>query len=174
MVKKRSGTKILFDIFLILAIIIVSFFFYREYSDNIRSLFFGDSYEYTIYVGSTAVFASVADTPEELKKGLSGVKELPEFHGKLFIFDSDARHGIWMKDMNFPLDILWFDKNLKLVHIEENVDPSSYPKIFTPEEESRFVLELNAHFVDSLGIILGDTLTLPPAILPDDIEKNLY
>ena len=79
-----------------------------------------------------------------------------------------------MKNMFMPIDIICIDKDLKVVHVVENATPDSYPNtIFAPPSDARFVLEMNAYFVSSLRIKVGDTLTLPPSLLPEDIKRNL-
>lgn len=122
----------------------------------------------TVFVGGISFSVTVADSPEERRQGLSGTEPLPEFAGKLFIFDTDAPHAIWMKDMNYALDIMWFDKERNLIHIEENVTPETYTRsrtIFRPDRPARYVLEVSAGSVDALGITTSDTITLPPQFL---------
>lgn len=70
-----------------------------------------------VKIGGTTIQAELADTLEKKAQGLSGRKELGENEGMLFVFDSSSttevvldkpgHHGIWMKDMKFPIDILW-------------------------------------------------------------------
>ncbi len=166
--------RFLFETFILIVLAFTLFFAYTQYWDNIQYALFGGEQHHTIYVGQTAVDVTVADETSERVQGLSGVSKLDDFEGKLFIFDTDDKHGIWMKDMLIPLDIIWIDKNLKVIHIEQNVQPDTYPgKIFAPSSDARFVLEMNAYFVSAIKVNIGDQLLLPPSLLPDDIEKNL-
>jgi uncharacterized membrane protein (UPF0127 family) len=165
--------KILLDIFIIIILFFTGFYFYTQYWDSIKYAFFGPEVQYTIYLGSKALNVTIADEPEERIQGLSGVTSLTDFNGKLFIFDTDEKHGIWMKDMLFPIDIIWIDKNLMVIDIAENVDPSTYPRVYAPKNSARFALEVNAFFVSTTKIAIGDRLVLPPGILPKDIEKSL-
>jgi uncharacterized protein len=166
--------KFLFETFILIVIGATSFFLYHEYWDNVQRALFGQEDFHTIYLGKTAIDVTIADEQDERVQGLSGVRELGDFEGKLFIFDQDGKHGIWMKDMLMPLDILWIDKDLNVIHIEENVQPETYPsKVFSPAADARFVLEMNAHFVSSTRVKIGDKLTLSPTLLPKDIEQNL-
>jgi len=165
--------KILLEIVVVGIIGSVMLFVYQEYGDDIWGVFVTEEKTNTAYVGSTALSVSVADSPAELELGLSEVASLGEFQGKLFIFPDQQRHGIWMKDMNFAIDVLWFNNDLVLVHIEEAVSPSSYPTIFAPREKARFVIETNAFLASSLQMQLGDRLLLPSSLLPDDIQLNL-
>ena len=125
----------------------------------------------TVFVGSISFSVTVADSLEERRQGLSGTDPLPEFVGKLFIFDTDAAHGMWMKDMNYALDILWFDRERNLIHIEENVTPETYTRnrtIFKPNRPARYVLEISAGTVNALNITTADMLTLPAQLLIDE------
>ena len=168
-----SLKKIVFDIVIAVMVLFAIFLVNQKYGDAIKHAIFSDSTSYTVYIDTVALGVTLADTEKERREGLSGVESLPKLGGKLFIFDEEQRHGIWMKDMNFPIDIMWFNNNLELVHIEENVDPSTYPKVFGPNKDARFVLETNSHFVDSIRVQIGNRLTLPPSILPTDIKESL-
>jgi uncharacterized membrane protein (UPF0127 family) len=165
--------KFLFDIVVILVCVLLGWYLYQNYWDRFVETFLDDTPTHTIYIGSSAITVTVADTDMTRVAGLSGVARLDEREGKLFIFDGDGRHGIWMKDMLIPLDIIWINKNLEVVHIEEDVSPESYPKVFTPPTDARFVLEMNAHFVSSLRVKNGDRLTIPAHLLPSDIKRDL-
>jgi uncharacterized protein len=167
--------KFLFESIILLILAAIALFVYREYWDDVQQFLFQETALYTIYLNEVAIETTIADEYNERVLGLSGVKKLRDLEGKLFIFDTDAKHGIWMKDMNFPIDIIWIDKNLQVIDIEENVSPGTYPtQIFAPDTDARFVLEVNAHLVSSVRIGIGDRLTLPPTLLPDDIEENLH
>ncbi len=154
------------------AILAVAVVATARYGDSLRQYFLGQGETYTIYVNQVAFAASVADEPEERKQGLSGVSSLKQREGKLFIFDKAEKHGIWMKEMHFPIDILWFDEQFTLIHVVENATPDSYPAIFAPPDDARFVLEINAYSAKTLGISVGQQLILPTAILPRDLAKT--
>src|SRR3989344_4303524 len=73
----------------------------------------------------------LADTEEKRIKGLGGLNSIPRDYGMFFIFDTSNFLSIWMKDMLFPIDIIWIDENFTIVHLEKNISPDTYPKIFT-------------------------------------------
>ena len=91
-------------------------------------------------------------------RGLSGTKKLPENSGMLFTFDEADKHGIWMKDMYFPIDIFWINENYMITHIQENVSPDTYPTVFYPKEKSLYVLETNAGFAEKYDLKSGNML----------------
>ena len=66
-----------------------------------------------------------------------------------------------MKDMNYAIDIIWADQEGKIVHIEENVTPDTFPNTFSSPSPAWFVVEANAGFVAQHGIAIGDKIVLP-------------
>ncbi len=114
----------------------------------------------TLTIASTTIEIEYANTPELRTQGLSGRNALPKNSGLLFVFDTEERAGFWMKDMNFPIDILWIDESRTVVHIERAVTPESYPHIFYPAAKARYVLEVNAGFVEKHKITVGSFVVL--------------
>ncbi len=102
----------------------------------------------------------VADTDKTRELGLSYFKSLPEKQGMLFVFPQVGIYSFWMKGMNFPLDIIWMDENLKIVDRLINVDPSTYPETYTPSASAVYVLEISANTADQYGFINGSIAEL--------------
>lgn len=110
----------------------------------------------TLHLGDGVFLTQVAKTPDAWEKGLSGTHSLRDNEAMLFIYDRDDKWSIWMKDMNYPLDIVWLDKDKKVVYIVKNAPPESYPfESFTPKQESRYVVELPAGTVAKKAINIG-------------------
>jgi uncharacterized membrane protein (UPF0127 family) len=62
--------------------------------------------------------------------------------------------------MRFPLDIIWIDRNKKIVEIYEYALPcKDVCKTITPQAAALYVLEVNAGFAKKQGIKIGDRLT---------------
>lgn len=114
----------------------------------------------TVQLAGKTIKVAVVDTPELRAKGLGGRAGLAPDEGMLFIFDSDAKYRFWMKDMRFPIDILWLSISGEVVDIKENVLPSAYPAIFAPNSPARYVLELPAGFVKENKVSVGDVVRL--------------
>ncbi len=122
--------------------------------------FWGRTYPKHVVLNGKVYKIEVADNSALLKKGLSGHKPLLGNEGMLFIFQKAEKYGFWMKDMTFPIDIIWFDQNLKVVHIEKDVSPDSYPKTFTPNSDALYVLELASGQSDIIKLKIGDSLEI--------------
>ena len=106
-----------------------------------------------------------ASTPDEQQLGLGGRTSLPADEGMLFIFQTPGNYGFWMKDMLFPIDIIWLDDHFAITHIAANVAPDTYPESFYPGEGSRYVLETNAGYSQKNNLSVGETL--------DFVKKSL-
>lgn len=119
--------------------------------------------EQTIALEGIPIQVAIVDTESSRTRGLSGYAPLRQGQGMLFIFDEEGLYSFWMKDMLFSIDILWFDTEGILVHIEEHVSPASYPTSFTPDSLARYVLEVPAGFVAEHKIIAGSKLTNFPS-----------
>lgn len=109
-----------------------------------------------LIVGDLQVVANVASTKTKRSVGLSEKDSLDEKEGLFFIFPEDDKHGIWMKGMNFPIDIIWIAGDGRVVGLKKDAKPESYPKVFYPEEKARYILEVSAGLVDNAKIELGD------------------
>jgi len=116
---------------------------------------------YPMRIGSTTVYASVADTPEARTKGLSGTPYLPLGVVKLFVFDESKEWSFWMKDMNYAIDIVWVNDQGVVVHIESAVSPASYPNTVAPPVPAKYVIELQSGFVRDNKVSVGDMVVLP-------------
>lgn len=120
----------------------------------------------SIKVGQTEVAIEVADSEEERSQGLSGRKSLDGKEGMLFVFPGgNAYPSFWMKDMLFPLDIIWID-NSKVVKIEKNIPApdkgagDASLTLYHPDKPIDYVLEVNAGFSDTNDIVVGDNVDL--------------
>lgn len=116
--------------------------------------------EKIIQLGDAKIAVEVADTDKERTQGLSGRPSLPRDRGMLFVFSSKNRYSFWMKEMKFPLDFIWIDKD-KVVDLTPNVP---YPKngespvSIIPKVPVDKVLEVNAGVIDSSQVKIGDQL----------------
>lgn len=113
-----------------------------------------------ISIGDVSLTVEVADTELARERGLSGRAALKEGTGLLFVFEKDGTWGIWMKDMNFPIDIVWIDASGTVVSVEAEVSPDTYPKAFYPSAPARYVLEVSAGYAAKAGIAEGVKIVL--------------
>lgn len=105
----------------------------------------------------------VAKTSKEKAIGLSEKKSLPENSGMLFIFEKPDYYSFWMKEMQFPIDII-FIKGNKIVIIYASLKPpktqdESLP-IYKPYEPADMVLEINSGLAQKYNLKKGDKVKL--------------
>jgi uncharacterized membrane protein (UPF0127 family) len=86
-------------------------------------------------------------------------EQLPYNQGMIFVFEEEQVASMWMLNMQFPLDVIWFDKDGNVVHIEKNTPPcksalETMACTFknADEEKAKYVLEVAAGFVDKFNI----------------------
>ncbi len=131
--------------------------------DKIRTV--GVKHQGVITLPEAKIDVEIAKTKEEVERGLSGRLSMGEKEGVLFIFPAMGQYSFWMKDMNFPIDIIWISDEGRVVHIKENITPDSYPKItYKNDAFAKYVLEMNAGSASKYGLYLGTSLTLPSNI----------
>ncbi|MCK9379216.1 MAG: DUF192 domain-containing protein [Candidatus Moranbacteria bacterium] len=95
----------------------------------------------------------IVKTAETREKGLGGRKSLCGECGMLFEFDDPGKYSFWMKDMQFPIDIIWISGD-DIVYIENNVS-HNFQGVITPPVFADKVLELSAGTVKNLNINVG-------------------
>lgn len=101
------------------------------------------------------VQVEVATTPEQRRYGLMYRKDMPEYHGMLFLFPKEVQRSFWMKNTVLSLDIVYINATLTIVHISANTTPFSEAPI-PSGQPAQFVLEVNSGFCERHGIASGD------------------
>jgi uncharacterized membrane protein (UPF0127 family) len=107
----------------------------------------------------------LTENEEDMKKGLSAFEDIKDSQGMLFEFEIEDFHSFWMKDMKFDIDMIFLDKEMKVVHIFENVRKDTYKnqndyKIFIPKLKSKYVIEIKSGEVKKNKLKLGDIIKL--------------
>jgi uncharacterized membrane protein (UPF0127 family) len=110
-------------------------------------------------LGDTRILIAVAQTSAEQEKGLSGHAPLAADEGMLFLFDDVRVKQFWMKDMSFPIDIIWISPDWKVNAWAVNALPESYPAVFTSPDNTQYVLEVPAGTAKRLWLRAGEVAT---------------
>ncbi len=122
-----------------------------------------------VQVNNMTLGVILATEPSEQSKGLAVKDSMNEKEGMLFIFKNPQKHSFWMKDMKFPIDIIWADPTGKIVHIEKNLQPCVFLlpcTSYSPKSDSLYVLEVVSNFTNKYDVKIGDQ------ILSDSISSN--
>lgn len=112
-------------------------------------------------IGGLPFTVAVAQTGEEMSRGLGGVRCLTNSDAMLFIYDSPELSSFWMKDMLMSIDIIWLDTNGSIITIADSVSPQTYPATFRPEAPAKYVLETRAGLAKEKNWDTGTILVSP-------------
>jgi uncharacterized membrane protein (UPF0127 family) len=124
-----------------------------------------------VTVNGVELVADIAATNEQRTKGLSVKDALAENEAMLFVFDIAQEHSFWMKDMKFPIDIIWLDSNKTVVRIENSLQPCSFDSFcptYRPDNDALYVLETAAGFAQKHAIAKGTRIEFELTAYNDD------
>lgn len=106
------------------------------------------------------VHTEVADTPEKRRMGMSKRAFFPPGYGMFF----DKTGAYWMKDVEFPIDILFLDKQgtvLEKQHMPVDSEDGPIRPLYIPSSrEAEHALELPAGWFDKNGLAVGDKVVV--------------
>ncbi len=125
-----------------------------------------------IKINNTEITVEIADTPKLKRKGLMFRKYLPEKNGMIFLFDKPQKTNFWMKNVNFPLDLIFIYKN-KIIKIYKKLPPckSKHCPIYPSKVLTECVIELNGGFCQKYGIQVGQKIIFDKRL--ENLVKNL-
>ncbi len=126
-------------------------------------------------IGNQFIVADLANTSQSRQRGLAGRNILGINEGMLFVFDEPGFHPIWMKGVNFPIDIIWINQGNRIVGLEEHVMPQpgvsdSELRVYFPPEPIQKVLELRAGRASLFDVGLGAEIRARPVLSPRFLE----
>jgi hypothetical protein len=116
-----------------------------------------------IKIGDQYIVADMARTEAEREKGLTGRDSIGLNEGMYFLFDEPGFHSFWMKDMKFPIDLIWILDG-KIVGFEENMQPDIGQKSYLPPKPIDRALELHSGRIGLLKVMVGDEILVKPLI----------
>ena len=120
----------------------------------------------TIKIDDIPLEVQIADTEPRRVRGLMFQDQLPYNQGMIFVFDKAGIYSLWMLNMQFPLDMIWFDKDGNIIHIEKDIPPCKTAletmacQSITPDGEALYILEVTSGFVDKFHITKDSKLNI--------------
>ncbi|MDD5668626.1 MAG: DUF192 domain-containing protein [Candidatus Omnitrophica bacterium] len=114
-----------------------------------------------VCIGNVCVNAVIASSEQERAEGLMFKESLSENEGMFFVFERADVYSFWMKNMKFPLDLIWINTDKKIVDITRNAPPCENDPcpVFSPDQKIKYVLEVQAGFADKFKLRVGDSVT---------------
>ena len=115
--------------------------------------------------GATIATVEVQVSPEGQVKGLSGRTQLEPGSGMLFPVQPAKLVQVWMKDMKFPIDIIWLDTNRTVFHIEHSLEPCGPDEcpLYKPDGKAQYVLETVAGFSQKYNVTENTVVEFDPS-----------
>lgn len=152
--------RTVFALFALLFLIVIGISLSQNYLKNNPLPFLKTS---TITIGKQTFKLNVAKDSKEKEIGLSEKKSLPEDYGMLFPFEKPGYYSFWMRNMQFPIDII-FINGKKIVKIYQNLQvpttkEESLP-IYQSEEPADKVLEINSGLSQKYNFKEGDEVKI--------------
>ncbi|KAF1698682.1 ACR family protein [Pseudoxanthomonas jiangsuensis] len=120
-----------------------------------------------VELGGERFQVEVADDDAERARGLMFRDALEPGHGMIFIHDREEPQAYWMKNTRIALDILYFDRERRLVAQQRDVPPCSAGNrcpAYPSRRPALYVLELNAGEAARLKLEDGAVLDFGPGI----------
>ncbi len=102
-----------------------------------------------------------AEEALDKRKGLMGRASICKDCGMLFIYEEEGLYSYWMKNVLFPLDLIWVSSEGKVVYIVESASPCfSDCRLYTNTVPAKYVLEVMGGVVKKEKLSLGDSLVI--------------
>ena len=121
----------------------------------------------TIKIGDQVLQVQIADTKPSRVRGLMFQEQLPYDKGMFFVFEEPGTYSVWMLNMQFSLDIIWFDRDGNVIHVEENVPPCksaletvTCSNVSPGTNQTMYILEVTSGFVDKFSITKNSMLEI--------------
>lgn len=125
-------------------------------TDTLLSTEFTQEGQLTLFVAEQAVQTlaiEIADDTPQIMQGLMHRDSLAEDRGMLFIYPDSGPRQFWMKNTRISLDILYFDKDKRLLNISQHTEPYALTGIPASEGDAMYVLEINAGLSEKWGLL---------------------
>jgi uncharacterized protein len=110
------------------------------------------------------LFVEIADDNQERATGLMEKNSFSDDDAMLFVYEREGYPSFWMKNMKFPIDIIFIGSDFKIRQIENNVQPCPADILgcpsLTPSFPVQYVLEVNAGYTNRRQIEVGDVVTM--------------
>ena len=120
----------------------------------------------TIKIDDIPLQVQIADTEPRKIRGLMFQNPLPYDQGMIFVFEQPGVYSLWMLNMQFSLDMIWFDAQGNIVHIEKDVPPCKTAletmtcQSIIPDGHAMYILEVTSGFIEKYNITKDSKLEI--------------
>jgi len=111
-----------------------------------------------LQLGDGAFKAQMALKSSDRDKGLLGTSGLDPDQAFLLAFPTEDKWGVWPKSTTFSIDIVWLNKDKKVIYIAKNISPGNLTSaVIKPKTPAKYIIEFPAGTVDSESIDINQT-----------------
>jgi uncharacterized membrane protein (UPF0127 family) len=111
---------------------------------------------YPLKIKGHVIRVEVANTEEARRIGLMFRDALDENQGMLFVYETEGKHAMWMKNTLIPLSVAFLDDNGTIINIE-NMAPQT-EDTHCAARPARYALEMDRGWFAARGIKPGTKL----------------
>ncbi|MCU0255790.1 MAG: DUF192 domain-containing protein [Vicinamibacterales bacterium] len=113
-----------------------------------------------VFPDKTRVSVEIAVTDAERQRGLMFRERMAPNEGMVFVFDQDGTYPFWMKNTLIPLDMIWVDRDYRIVDIAHSVPPCKADPCpsYGHKGSATYVVEVVSGFARQRGVKVGDVL----------------
>ncbi|MCK0189369.1 DUF192 domain-containing protein [Arenibacter sp. F20364] len=105
----------------------------------------------------TTLDIEIADTDYERETGLMYRSSMHPTQGMLFVFEDVSMHYFYMKNTEFPLDLIFVDEQMRIASFQKNAEPMNENSL-SSKVPVKYVLEVNAGLADKWSLAVGDSI----------------
>ncbi len=115
-----------------------------------------------VFPDRTRVIVEIADTDARRQRGLMFREQMAPTDGMIFLFDEPGNYPFWMKNTLIPLDMIWLDRDARIVWIAESVPPCKADPCpsYDHQGQALYVVEVVSGFAKQHKLKIGDRLAL--------------
>lgn len=106
------------------------------------------------------LFLEIASTPQARARGYMFRENIKKDEGMLFIFEDEEYREFWMKDTPTSLDIIFLDKEFKVINFYKETQPNQTNETYPSGKPAKYVLETRSGFVDRANVSNGDSFSI--------------
>lgn len=115
-----------------------------------------------VTINKTTFDVEIVKTDKDKEIGLTKYPSIAQNQGMLFLFDTPGFYVFWMKNMKFPIDLIFIHDTTVVSLVENATPPEKDANIttYSPDSSSDKVLEINAGLIKKYNIHKGDQIKL--------------
>ena len=120
----------------------------------------------TVRIDDGVITVEIAETAAERQRWLTFRQDRLPFDTAMMIkYDKPDLYEVWMLNIEYNLDLIWFDENGNAVYIKENVPPcgnvvETVSCTYKTTKPALYMIAATAGFIDAHSIAIGSKMAI--------------